>query len=366
MIDIRYWRRRQPGSWLLVRPDEAGWSWLQVRAGEVLRAGHGQPPEGAGRVALVVPGSECAHFHLQAPPGLKREEWPLLLEDRVLQPAEAIHVGCVSRGSGWLELAVIDRQRLAGWLQACQGWGLQVERCWAEFQLLPELAPGDAWCWRRSPDLSLFKSCGADRRQAWLAWPTALGATPPSVWCDRQVQAFEGAWPASLAALERLPGLFELRRTPRAPPHLAQGQRRLATACAVLGVVWCALWLGLQWRQATLYKAQVVAVTGPLSTPRQATQWLKRERQTRDERNLRLRQLEALQGAMVQWLSAQPGWRLQRARFDGTRWTLQLQGAQAPSDTPWAAMAASAGAQVAVQPATADAVQLVFDLGAGA
>ena len=103
-----------------------------------------------------------------------------------------------------------------------------------------------------------------------------------------------------------------------------------------------------------------------MKLPASIIERLKRERQTRDERNLRLRQLEALQGAMVQWLSAQPGWRLQRARFDGTRWTLQLQGAQAPSDTPWAAMAASAGAQVAVQPATADAVQLVFDLGAGA
>lgn len=367
MIDFRRWRRRQPGPWLLVRPDDAGWSWLQVSAGEPLREGRGRPPhEHGGRVALIVPGEACAHFHLQAPPGLKREEWPLLLEDRTLQAPEAIHTGCVSRRQGWLELVVVDRQRLAGWLLACEGWGLKVERCWAEFQLLPEPPLGSAWCWHRTPDLSLWVGCGADQRQRWLAWPATLGATAPAEWNALQVQAFEGLWPATLAALERLPGLFELRRTARARPQMARGQLRLAAACAVLGVLWCGLWLGVEWRQAALYQAQVAAVIGPVSTPRQAAQRLKQERQVHDEQAVRLRQLENLQEALAQWLAAQPGWRLHLARFDGVRWTLHLQGADAPTQAPWAAMAASAGAQVKLEPTAADALHLVFDLGAGA
>lgn len=367
MIDFRRWRRRQPGPWLLVRPDDAGWSWLQVSAGEPVRAGRGRPPlEPVGRVALIVPGEACAHFHLQAPPGLKREEWPLLLEDRVLQAAEAIHTGCVSRRQGWLELAVVDRQRLAHWLLACEGWGLKVERCWAEFQLLPAPPAGSAWCWRRNAALSLLMGPAPDQRQRWLAWPTALGASPPAEWHALTLHTFEGPWPPALAALERLPGLFELRRPPRARPQLGRGQLRLAAACAVLAVLWGGLWLGLQWRQAALYQAQVAAVTGPVSTPRQALQRLKQHRQAQDERVLRLRQLESLQGALAQWLAAQPGWRLQRAGFDGLRWRVYLHGADAPAQAPWAAMAASAGAQVTLEPAAPDALHLVFDLGAGA
>lgn len=366
MTDLRRWCRRLPRHWLLVRPDAHGWRWLLACDGEVLRSGDGRPPQLQGaRVALILPGSDCAHFHLPAPPGLKREEWPLLLEDRLLQAPEAIHTGCVSRQQGRLELVGVGREPLAQWLAHCQGWGLKVERCWAEFQLLPDAAPGSAWCWRRAPELSLYKGSSADARQLWLAWPTALGASLPMPWRDLAIETLEGPWPARLAPLERLTSLLELRQAARLRPRLARGQQRLLAGCAVLALLWGGLWLGLQWRQSALYQAQVAAVAGPVSSARAAAQVLKRQRQVQDEHTLRLRQLDQLQGAMAQWLQARPGWRLRLARFDGVRWRLHLHGLPMPADTPWAAMAANAGAQVTVEPAT-DELRLVFELGAGA
>lgn len=365
MIDLRRWRRRQPRHWLLVRPDAQGWSWLQVADGEGQRAGRGRPPvTGSEQVALVLPGIDCGHFHLPAPPGLKREECPLLLEDRVLQPPEAIHTGCVSRRQGWLELVTVERDVLAQWLAQCDAWGLKVERCWAEFQLLPEAVAGSAWCWHRAPELSLYKGCTADARQLWLAWPAALGATLPVAWRDLEIQTLEGPWPSRLAPLERLPSLLERRRAPRTRLDLTRGQQRLLAGCALLALLWCGLWLGLQWRQSAVYQAQVAAVTGPVASVRAATQVLKRQRQVQDDQALRLRQLDQLQEAMAQWMQTQPGWRLRLARFDGARWRLHLQGLPVPVEAPWAAMAASAGAQVTVEPAS-DELRLVFELGAG-
>lgn len=367
MIDFERWRiRRRPRQWLLVRPGGELWSWLRVRDGETLDTGLGRPqqqgPEG---VALIVPGTDCGHFHLAAPPGLKREEWPLLLEDRLLQGPDDILAGCVSRQPGRLELVVIDRQRLAQWLEQCDSWGLTVERCWAEFQLLPELLPGSAWCWQRTPALSLYKGSTEDARQAWLAWPTALGTALPTPWRDLACTALEGAWPARLASLERLPSLLEPRRAPRVRPRLGTAQRRLAIGCALLALLWCGLWLGMQWRQGSLYQAQVVAVTGPVSSLREATQALKRQRQEQEEQALRLRRLSQLQDALAQWLQAQPGARLRLARFDGVRWHLHVQGIAMVSDAPWSAMASNVGAQVLVE-STPDELRLVFDLGGGA
>lgn len=366
MIELRGWRRRQPRCWLLMRPDTQGWSWLQVADGQLLRWGEGRPPTAAGQqVALILPGTACGHFHLPAPPGLKREEWPLLLEDRLLQGPEAVHTGCVSRQHGRLELVTVERQLLAQWLAHCEGWGLKIERCWSQFQLMPDAAPGSAWCWRHDAGLSLYKGSTREAQHLWLAWPTALGATLPLAWRDLESETFEAPWPPRLPALERLPSLLELRQAPRLRLSLARGQQRLLVGCAVLAVLWGGLWLGLQWRQGALYREQVAAVAGPVHSLRAAAQALKRQRQAQDEQAVRLRQLDQLQQAMAHWLQAQPGWRVRLARFDGSHWRLHLHGLPPPADAPWAAMAASAGAQVAVEPAT-DELRVVFELGAGA
>ncbi|WP_256584108.1 GspL/Epsl periplasmic domain-containing protein [Pseudomonas sp. SDI] len=359
-MKVERWPRRPPQRWLLLRPQP--WSWSRLEQGRLLASGLGRPPQEPGvKVALILPGSLCSHFQLPAPPGLKREEWPLLLEDRLLQAAEELACGCVSRDGGQLALVSVAQARLDDWLQTCAEWQLGVERCWAEFQLLPTTAPGSAWCWRRSGDLSLFKGCTAEGRQHWLAWPAVLGEGLPSAWGDMALQVIDGDWPVQWAELDRLPSLFEQRRARRLKLALAPGQWQVAAACLLLAAIWGGLWLNQQWRQAALYQAQVAAAVGPVSTPRQAAQLLKRQRQAEDERQLRLRQLDALQTQLAGWLSAQAGWRLSAAQFDGQRWTLRLHG---PATTgPWQTLASEAGVTVSVAEAD-DGVSLVFDLGA--
>lgn len=358
------WRRRRAAQpWLLLRPGQgtAPWQWLLVAEGEPQRAGEGRPPAlGNAQVALVVPGAACSHFQVPAPPGLKREEWPLLLEDRLLQGPEQVHCACLERQAAHLRLVCVDRGLLAAWQATCSEWGLQVERCWAEFQLLPRPEPGHAWHWRREEGEDLLRGRGEDGREHWLAWPALLGDERPAPWTGLQHEPVHGHWPSRLAALDRLPDLFG-RDRPRRPLKLPRIHARLAIACLVLAGLWGSLWLGQQWRQAQLYRSQVLAVTGEQATPSQAAQALKRLREAEYERELRLRKLDSLQVQVQDWLRQHPGWRLHAVRFDGQRWHLGLSGeGQGP---PWQAMASAADARVALRPGSQPAHwQVVFDL----
>ncbi|MHC6227074.1 type II secretion system protein GspL [Pseudomonas sp. X10] len=359
------WRRRSPArSWLLLRPGlgEGSWHWLLVANGEPLREGDGRPPADLGaQVALIVPGPLCSHFQVPAPPGLKRDEWPLLLEDRLLQSGDEVQCACLSRHPGRLQLVGVERQRLAQWLNTCASWGLEVGRCWAEFQLLPAPQAGHALHWQRDGELDLFKGRSEEGQEHWLAWPTALGSELPASWGQLRYERLDGRWPARLAVLEGLPGLFEVRRS-RRRLSLPRNQMRLALTCLLLASLWGGLWLVQQWRQAQLYRAQVLAVTGEQATPRQAALALKRLQAVDLERQLHLRQLDGLQAQLQDWLRQRPDWRLLAVRFDGQRWHLRLNGEDA--SPPWQDMASAAGAQVEIQ---ADGQpgqwQVTFDLG---
>ncbi|MCY1452444.1 type II secretion system protein L [compost metagenome] len=138
---------------------------------------------------------------------------------------------------------------------------------------------------------------------------------------------------------------------------VSRQQQQLLVACLVLAAVWGGLWLSQQWRQAQLWRSQVIAVTGEQASPRHAAQALKRLRESELQQQLRTRQLEDLQAPLQAWLREHPGWRLQAVRFDGQRWHLRLEGEG--SAPPWNDMATSAGATVQVQ-----GDQVVFDLGA--
>lgn len=352
------WRRTASARpWLLLRPGEV-WDWLLVEAGGAQRQGQGEPPANLqARVALIVPGDCCSQFQLAAPPGLKRDEWPLLLEDRLLQHPDEVLCACLSRQAGQLRLMAVARQLLAPWREQCAEWGLQVECCWAEFQLLPSPEPGNAWQWQRTPDVSLCKGRGEDGLEHWLAWPAALGELPPQPWSGLRTHAVTATWPTSLAPLDNLPSLLDRPRQARSLPGLSRQQQRLLVACLVLATVWAGLWLSQQWRQVETWRSQVLAVTGEQASPRHAAQALKRLRESELQQQLRERQLEGLQARLQAWLQEHPSWRLQAVRFDGQRWHLRLDGDGAAP--PWAEMASAVGAVVQVQDG-----QVVFNLGA--
>jgi len=356
------WRSRAPARpWLLLRPGHT-WDWLLVENGVAQREGQGEPPANLqARVALVVPGELCSQFQLAAPPGLKRDEWPMLLEDHLLQSAEQVQCACLSRQAGQLRLLAVARQHLDDWRGQCAEWGLQVERCWAEFQLLPTPEAGTAWEWRRASGLSLYQGRSEEGHEHWLAWPEALGDVLQQPWGALHKTTFAGSWPPTLAPLDTLPSLFERSRQLRTLPVVSVSQRRMIAACLVLAAVWGGLWMSQQWQQVKAWRGQVLAVTGAQASPRHAAQALKRQRESELQQQLRVRQLEDLQARLQTWLQAHPGWRLQAVRFDGQRWHLRLEGDG--STPPWSEMASAAGAAVQVQSA-APSMQVVFDLGA--
>lgn len=355
------WRRRGSAKpWLLLRPG-ATWSWLLVEADGLQREGQGRPPElPEARVALILPGDACSQFQLPAPPGLKRDEWPMLLEDRLLQAPDEVQCACLARQAGQLHLLAVAREHLENWRAQCEQWGLAVERCWAEFQLLPTPEPGTAWHWQRATGMHLYSGVSEAGQVHWLAWPEVLGEAPRQPWASLSAVPMSGDWPGTLARLEHLPSLFERPRQVRAMPALSRPQQRLIAACLLLGVVWGGLWASQQWRQVQAWRAQVLQVTGEQPSPRHAAQALKRLREGELQQQLRTRQLEDLQARLHAWLQDHPGWRLQAVRFDGQRWQLTMQGeGDAP---PWQEMASAVGASVHVQ----GAGQVVFDLGAAA
>ena len=361
------WRRRTARPWLLLRPGTHGetWQWARVEQGRVQASGVAMPPAIPGaRVALVLPGASCSHFQVAAPPGLKRHEWPLLLEDRLLQGAQQVTCGCLAREPGAMRLVCVEQALLDGWLAQCAEWQLDVQRCWAQFQLLPVPSSGSAWCWRQNERLSLFVGSDSEARQHWLAWPVELQtATPGGIWAELETQPVEGEWPEVCAALDGMPSLFERRRPLRQSRQLGPGFWRLPAVCLALAVLWAGLWCSQQWRQQGMYQAQVEDVVGPVASLREATQRVKQQRLGADERQLRLRQLEHLQSELDGWLRANGSWQLSGAEFDGQRWTLQLQGHETIDESPWQAMASALGVAVQVTQGS-DQVKLTFDLGA--
>ena len=341
--------------WLLVRPGlEAAdpWQWRRLPGTEF---GDGPPPARFAEdpVALIIPAAHCSHFQIPAPPGLKPHEWPQLLEDSLQQPVDQVQVSCLSRTGGHLELLVVERARVLSWLDECEAMGVSASHVWAEMQLLPELAPDQTLSWSRG-EYTCVKRANAQGVQHWLVWPEVLGDLPEG-W-QRPQQEISGAWPSQWAPLQRLPNLLagSGRRTGRSRPRtlaFSQTQRRLLGACAALALVWGAVALGQFWQQVPVWKAQVEAVTGPVSSARQAERVLARMSADQLDWRTRQQQMVELEQAVEQWLEGQQDWGVSGSYFDGQRWRVVLSGSSpAPALEHWQAMARSAGAKVTVEP----------------
>jgi general secretion pathway protein L len=95
------------------------------------------------------------------------------LEDRLLQGSDEVDCACIGRATGQLRLVVVARDRLDDWLAQCVEWGLEVERCWSQFQLLPALERGCGWQWRQE-QATLYARVDEEGCEHWLAWPQGV------------------------------------------------------------------------------------------------------------------------------------------------------------------------------------------------
>lgn len=354
--------RREPRAWLLVRPEADGWQWRRVPGNQ---QGIWPPaPDNllGARVALLIPAAHCSHFQVAAPPGLKRHEWPMLLEDQLQQPLDQVQVHCLSRSAGYLQLLVVDKAQVQGWLSDAEALGITPEYLWAEPQLIPEAGPGEVRCWARRDARYLLRA-DEQGRQQWLVWPHVLGE-PPEGW--RSEACMQGEWPSQYADLQRLPNLLHARQVRRANTALFNPvQRRLLAVAGVLGLCWVSLSL-VQWvSQVPGWKAEVQALTGPVATTRQASRELARLQAEQTDWRVRQEQLVMLEQAMGTWLGSQQNWGVSGSYFDGRTWRLVLSGNSAPpAASHWQNLAQAAGATASAEPSENGALLTVrFDLG---
>lgn len=354
--------RREPRAWLLVRPGADGWQWWRVPGHQ---QGNWPPAPGAlqaARVALLIPAAHCSHFQVAAPPGLKRHEWPLLLEDQLQQPLEQVQVHCLARNAGYLQLLVVNKAQVQQWLSEAEALGIAPEYLWAEPQLVPEAGPSEVRCWTRGDTRYLVRA-DQQGRQQWLVWPDLLGE-PPEDW--RSEDCMHGDWPAQHAQLQRLTNLLPARQVRRARTALFNPvQRRLLAVASMLGLCWASLGL-VQWLgQVPGWKAEVEALTGPVANVRQAGRELARLQAGQTDWRVRQEQLVMLEQALGNWLGSQQGWGVSGSYFDGRSWRLVLSGNTAPPATShWQSLAQAAGATASAEPSENGALLTVrFDLG---
>lgn len=364
-------RRRAPASTLLLRPAPPGhtrpWDWLVWRDGEVLERGAWPVPDQWRGLscALVVPAPYCSHFDLPAPPGLKRHEWPLLLEERLLQPVESLVIACIGRRDRHLRLVAVERALISHWQNECAARGLQPRAWWSEFQLLPEPAPGEPVVWNGN-GYACLKRVEADGVHHWLAWPRVLGELPPNEPAPAYREVTEGGpLPVPAAGLPaRLASLVDSRRPSQRRDWPAG--RRLLGLCASLALCWGVLLAWQEHQQGQLWQARLGELLGPLSSPRQAEVRLAQMQRQHRDWQFRQRQLATLSGQVGRWLQDEPGWQVRESRFDGRHWQLTLSGhgSSLSRPEPWHRLGEAAGA-TAVLEVQAQTLSARFDLGAG-
>lgn len=150
-----------PGEYWQVRQTPAGLRWARRPAADAPPLQEGEcagweslpAPPGA-RLALCVPGDQ-ARIHAVEGPARNRRRFlaalPFALEDRLLRSPEAYHLAplsALSRRSGdgpvLTPVAVVERERLAGWIEAAERHGRHLALATPDYLLLPEPA-ADAW-----------------------------------------------------------------------------------------------------------------------------------------------------------------------------------------------------------------------------
>lgn len=365
MIERLRQRLRRPvtDQWLLALPvDGSAWRWLHWRDGHVLEEGTWPPEPGLKALpsALLLPATACSLFEVTAPPGIRPGEWPLLLEDRLMQPLAEVQVACLGRFGAHLRLLVVERARLEAWLQQAGSLGLSLASGWSEYQLLPEVADGQALVWSR-PGYRCIVQRDDLGQLLWCAWPDRLPGCPLNLSSGLR-KSGEHRLQQPLARvpgiLPTLPGRQRLAINP--------GVMRLAGVCALLALVWLGtLFFQIRAEGAAAREALTQRLGGAISQARAEAQLRQRQRNLQDDA-VRLQQLAVLEAALAEWLQEKPEARLEVLAFDGRYWTLTLSnaGASLSEAQRWQALATQLGMQAHFE-ARAGEVTARFDLDAG-
>ncbi|MBZ9558105.1 MULTISPECIES: type II secretion system protein GspL [unclassified Modicisalibacter] len=308
-------------------------------------------------VTLLLAADAVSHFHLAAPRGLKRREWPLLLETVTSEAVDQLHLQALQRGRGHLELIALPRAELAAWHAWAQRLGLAPTGWSCAFLALPrparpdQITTLDDGSHRLCLGLAAPVAPGAPETRQWLAWPRDWPLPP--AWRERECQVVDGdgdgdgerdddeqhdGGEAVVEQARRRSLTWLAAQPPAALPfaddsgarrqgitwQLQRRTRWLAGAIALLALLDASLWLATSWREdAATSQRQAAALAarfvGPAPADAQAA--LASRADAIDALARRNHQLsEALATATAQ-LAATP-WQLSRLAVSGNRATL--------------------------------------------
>ncbi|WIX31975.1 type II secretion system protein GspL [Salinicola sp. JS01] len=147
-------------------------------------------------VTLLLAADAVSHFHLAAPRGLKRREWPLLLETVTSEAVDQLHLNPLQRGRGHLELIALPRAELAAWHAWARRLGLAPTGWSCAFLALPrparpdQITTLDDGSHRLCLGLAAPVAPGAPEARQWLAWPRDWPLPP--AWRERECQVVDG------------------------------------------------------------------------------------------------------------------------------------------------------------------------------
>ncbi len=164
---------------LRLHPD-GGLTWLREGAARVA-TGSGVPArpiiDAADEIVVLVPAEHVVLTETRLSARSRTQllqALPYAVEDQLLQPVDELHVAASRGDAGAIGVAVIARQRLAGWLERLAEAGIRPDALIPESLALP-LHPGqtaifieDACAVVRSGPWSAF-ACGLDELPEWLS-----------------------------------------------------------------------------------------------------------------------------------------------------------------------------------------------------
>lgn len=288
---------------------------------------------------LLLEATEASHFHLSVPPGLKRREWPTLLEESLCGDARRLSLHPISNQRGELEVVAIDNETLASRRDWAESLRLPIEHWAIAFLAQPEAPDTQQLSVMETRQHWLLKALGeplsgqGPRQRQWLAWPRGWPASrlPPawqgrqwrdmvtgieiepmpvpavSLEDDRQIEQWQ---PDATMLLERLPAslpkLPRLERTTSARgvwTDLPATRRRQAIAVIMLGVMFGAV-MAAQWQLDRHYRSgdeRAILATRfeQGAVPDDADEHLMRRLAALEQLRQRNRQVDALQSRLA-------------------------------------------------------------------
>lgn len=253
-----------------------GSGWL-ARAGGGAAWRSGQPVPADARVVAVAPAESATLMSVSLPARRAaelRQAVPFALEERLAEPVESLHFALGRRSGDLVEVAIVGRDRLAGWLETLAGQGIHADALIADAHLLVG-ADGEARVARLGDRLLLACADGAFALplQDWPRWRNALGAA------DLQALASDGRWhaggdPPSLdrtsflrALVDRVDHAPDLLQGEFAPRRRVAGRRRqwrwaagLAAAAVLLALVEAGAGVLVEQQRREQLRAQMAQV----------------------------------------------------------------------------------------------------------